>query len=200
MEKTYPAGLMWFRRDLRASDNAALFHALKSCRHVHCAFVFDSTILDCLPRRDRRVEFIRESLVELDAQLRELAGREGAGLIVTHAAALHDIPRLARELQVQSVFANHDYEPQAVARDAHVFGELANAGIAFHTSKDQAVFERTELLTSIIALIPDNWLDGEPAFADNDQHRAAYVSYLLNRLAESRAFVEEALDARAKLV
>ncbi len=57
-----------------------------------------------------------------------------------------------------------------------------------------------ELITSIIALIPDSWLDGEPSFAGRDEHRAAYVSYLLNRLAEPRAFVEEALDARAKLV
>ncbi len=147
MEKTYPAGLMWFRRDLRATDNAALFQALKSCRHVHCVFVFDSAILDGLPRRDRRVEFIRESLVELDAQLRELAQSEGAGLIVTHAAALREIPRLARELQVQTVFANHDYEPLAVDRDAHVRGALADAGIAFHTAKDQVIFERSELLT-----------------------------------------------------
>jgi hypothetical protein len=57
-----------------------------------------------------------------------------------------------------------------------------------------------ELLESIVALIPDGWLDGEPAFAGRDEHRAAYVSYLLARLAEPRAFVEEALDARAKLV
>src|SRR5689334_327340 len=57
-----------------------------------------------------------------------------------------------------------------------------------------------ELITSIVALIPDSWLDDEPSFADNDQHRAAYVSYLLSRLAEPRAFVEEALDARAKLI
>ena len=147
MEKTYPAGLMWFRRDLRATDNAALFHALKTCRQVHCVFVFDSAILGSLPREDRRVEFIRDSLVELDSQLRELAPSEGAGLIVTHGAAREEIGRLARELQVQSVFANHDYEPQAVARDAHVRGVLADAGIAFHTYKDQAIFERSELLT-----------------------------------------------------
>ena len=38
-------GLMWFRRDLRAFDNAALFHALKSCKQVHCVFVFDKAIL-----------------------------------------------------------------------------------------------------------------------------------------------------------
>ena len=70
-----PAGLMWFRRDLRAFDNAALYHALKSCRQVHCVFVFDRAILDSLPRLDRRVEFIHESLVSLDAELRAVAAR-----------------------------------------------------------------------------------------------------------------------------
>ena len=170
MEKTYPAGLMWFRRDLRATDNAALFHALKSCRQLHCVFVFDRAILQPLPARDRRVEFIRDSLVELDAQLRQLAQREGAGLIVVHAAALQEIPRLARELQVQSVFANHDYEPQAMTRDAHVRGALADAGIAFHTFKDQAVFERDELLTqsgkpyAVFTPYKNTWLAKADAF------------------------------------
>src|SRR5512141_494666 len=71
VESTYDAGLMWFRRDLRAHDNAALFHALKACEQVHCVFVFDRAILDALPRRDRRVDFIRESLLGLDRDLRE---------------------------------------------------------------------------------------------------------------------------------
>jgi hypothetical protein len=57
-----------------------------------------------------------------------------------------------------------------------------------------------ELIAAIVAQIPDSWLDDEPSFAGRDEHRAAYVSYLLTRLAEPRAFVEEALDARAKLV
>lgn len=52
MESTYPAGPMWFRRDLRAHDNAALFRALKACGQVHCAFVFDRAILEPLPGRD----------------------------------------------------------------------------------------------------------------------------------------------------
>jgi anti-sigma regulatory factor (Ser/Thr protein kinase) len=97
---------MWFRRDLRAFDNAALFHALKSCKHVHCVFVFDAAILDKLPRQDRRVEFIRESLVALDAELHAVAGQAGAGLIVRHAWAAEEVPRLAHELGVQEVFAN----------------------------------------------------------------------------------------------
>ena len=147
METTYPAGLMWFRRDLRAHDNAALFQALQACRQVHCAFVFDRALLEALPRHDRRVEFIRASLVELDQELREWAGRAWAGLIVRHALAVEELPRLALELGVQAVFANHDYEPQAIARDGAVRAALGGHGIAFHTFKDQVIFERDELLT-----------------------------------------------------
>ncbi len=143
------SGLMWFRRDLRAFDNAALYHALKSCKQVHCVFVFDRAILDLLPRQDRRVEFIRESLVTLDAELHAVAGQAGAGLIVRHAVAADEVPRLARELGVQEVFANHDDEPEAQARDAAVRGALANAGIGFQTYKDHVIFERSEVLTQM---------------------------------------------------
>ena len=147
MDKTYPSGLMWFRRDLRCDDNAALYQALKACAQVHCVFVFDRSILDALPREDRRVEFIRESLVALDADLRARSGHAGGGLIVRHAWAADELPRLAHELGVQAVFTNHDYEPQALARDAQVRDALAAAGVAFHTAKDQVIFERDELLT-----------------------------------------------------
>ena len=42
---------MWFRRDLRDFDHAALYHALKDTRAVFCAFIFDREILDALPTR-----------------------------------------------------------------------------------------------------------------------------------------------------
>ena len=147
MEKPYPAGLVWFRRDLRVQDHAALYHALRSCRQVHAAFVFDTALLDPLARRDRRVEFIRESLVEVDEELRRLSGHAGGGLIVEHGPATDELPRLARQLGVQAVFANHDYEPSAIARDSRVRNALAEDGIALHTTKDQAIFDRDELLT-----------------------------------------------------
>ena len=51
-------------------------------------------------------------------------------------------------------------------------------------------------IEAIVGLIPDAWLD-EPSFADAAAHRAAYVAYLLARLAASAAFVEEAERARA---
>ena len=139
-----PAALVWFRRDLRDHDHAALSAALAQGGPVYCAFVFDRDILDALPsRRDRRVHFIRESLVELDAALRQ----RGGGLIVRYGAAAREIPALARSLGVGAVFANRDYEPAAKARDAAVAGELAASGTAFHLLKDQAIFDGTEVLT-----------------------------------------------------
>ena len=111
--------VMWFRRDLRVQDNAALYHALTSCRQVYCAFVFDREILDTLPRADRRVEFIRESLVDLNAQLQALGlAHSGAlagahaggpvGLLLRHDHARCALPALAAKLAVDAVFINHD--------------------------------------------------------------------------------------------
>lgn len=141
------SALVWFRRDLRPDDHHALAQALQAACQVHCVFVFDRAILDALPRADRRVEFIRESLVELDEALRQRSGQAAGGLIVRHGWAAEDIPALARELGVQAVFANHDDEPQALARDAQVRTALAAQGIALHTFKDHSVFERAEVLS-----------------------------------------------------
>ncbi len=143
--------LVWLRRDLRADDNTALHHALSNARQVWCVFVFDTAILDPLPRADRRVEFIRDSLADLDGQLRALAlahGVDGVGLLVRHGDACDALPALARQLAVQAVYASHDDEPAALARDARIRGSLADAGIALHTSKDHVVFERSEVLTA----------------------------------------------------
>ena len=136
--------LVWFRRDLRDFDHAALSHALEDAREVFCAFVFDREILDALPTpADRRVEFIRESLSELDAALRA----RGGALIVRHARAREAIPRLAVELGAGAVYMNHDYEPLACDRDAAVAQALAGQGIALRTYKDHVIFERDEVLT-----------------------------------------------------
>jgi deoxyribodipyrimidine photo-lyase len=150
VSKSFDRALVWMRRDLRSDDHAALYHALRAARQVWCAFVFDRAILDALPRADRRVAFIRDSLVDLDAQLRALGlshGVEGCGLIVRHDDARRAVPALAAELGVQAVYANHDDDPAALARDARVRGALADAGIVLHTAKDHVVFERDELMS-----------------------------------------------------
>jgi deoxyribodipyrimidine photo-lyase len=140
----YSSALVWFRRDLRDFDHAALYHALKSAPRVYCLFVFDSTILDQLQdKADRRVEFIWESVHALKSALQA----RGGDLVVKHGPANEILPAVARELDVEAVFANRDYEPAANGRDQRVTAALQQAGIAFHAYKDQVIFERDEILT-----------------------------------------------------
>lgn len=138
--------LVWFRRDLRCTDHAALYHALKQARRVWCAFVLDTRILDVLPRQDRRVAFILSSLTSLDSDLGQM--QTGAGLLVRQGDPTQVLPELARQLGVQAVFTNHDDDPYALARDAQVRGQLSGLGVALYTSKDVVVFEREEVLTA----------------------------------------------------
>ncbi len=136
--------LVWFRRDLRDIDNTALAEATRRARKVFCAFIFDREILDALhSKHDRRVEFIRESLIELDQSLRS----KGGGLIVRTGLATKEIPHLARVLGVSAVFANRDYEPMAKRRDRDVANVLNAAGIGFESFKDQVIFEHPEVLS-----------------------------------------------------
>jgi len=140
---TFEKTLVWFRRDLRAFDHAALHHALTASKTVYCAFVYDDAILSNLPRRDRRVAFIHASIAELDAELRLLGG----ALIVRHAIVQSEIVRLAAELGVQAVYANEDYEPQAIARDVAVADALEAAGRQLLVVKDQVIFAKDEVMT-----------------------------------------------------
>ena len=147
IDREFARGLVWFRRDLRTTDHAALHYALKHCRQVWCVFVFDRDILDPLLGRglkaDRRVEFILRSL----APLQQALAKAGGGLIVLDDVASHAMPKLAAELDAEAVFANHDYEPAANARDAAVRQALAADARLLFTFKDQVIFEADEILT-----------------------------------------------------
>ncbi|MEO8156634.1 MAG: deoxyribodipyrimidine photo-lyase [Betaproteobacteria bacterium] len=140
----YRTAIVWFRRDLRSYDHAALHFALQEARQVHCVFVFDSEILDALTdRRDRRVEFIWLSLQELARSLEKMGG----GLQVLSGRARDLIPAFAEKLGAEAVYANHDYEPAAKERDGDVASRLQQQNCALHTFKDQVIFEKDEVLT-----------------------------------------------------
>jgi hypothetical protein len=55
-----------------------------------------------------------------------------------------------------------------------------------------------ELITSIVNLIPDEWLTG--VFDTSEEHRNAYVKFLLSRINNSAIFVDAAQHARNELI
>lgn len=54
-----------------------------------------------------------------------------------------------------------------------------------------------DVIAGIVAQVPDVWLDSGDAFAEPAEQRSAYVDYLVLRLAQREAFVQEAIRARA---
>lgn len=140
----FTRSLVWFRRDLRDYDHAALYQALSQSEQVYCVFVFDRAILDQLKQRaDRRVEFIWHAVQELKQALQQ----HGGDLIVRYGDAKEEIVNLAKQLQVQAILSNRDYEPTAISRDQWVADALGSLGIAFEQFKDQVMFEQDEILS-----------------------------------------------------
>lgn len=137
--------IFWFRRDLRLDDNTALRRALQENENVLPIFIFDSVILNQLQDvKDRRVAFLHSELSEIKQHLNGL----GSDLLVYHGQPLEVFKKLVKEFPIVKVYANHDYEPYARQRDRLVLDFLESQGIAFHTYKDQCIFEKKEIVTN----------------------------------------------------
>jgi deoxyribodipyrimidine photo-lyase len=135
--------IMWFRRDLRLADNAALFHALKGGKPVLPVFIFDRNILDDLEdKHDRRVTFIHHALSAMQSQLCAI----GSSLEVYYGYPGEVFRRLIDKYQVSAVYTNHDYEQYAIDRDEAIMRLPETNGIIFRTFKDQVIFEKNEVV------------------------------------------------------
>lgn len=134
--------IIWFRRDLRLTDNAALYYALKESQNVLPIFIFDRNILDELEdRTDKRLQFIHNALQEMQQQLLEL----GSSLNVFYTTPVEAFKQLLETYNVETVFTNHDYELYAIQRDTAIQALLQQYHTAFKTFKDQVIFEKDEV-------------------------------------------------------
>ena len=132
----------WFRRDLRLNDNHALHAALSAGLPVLPIFIFDTTILKHLPKKDARVEFIHASLSSIQEKLISF----GSSLRIYHGNPEEIFKEIIEEYDVNCLFANRDYEPNARKRDKHIYDFLKENQIQFIGKKDQVIFEASEVV------------------------------------------------------
>ncbi len=138
-----PISIFWFRRDLRLSDNAGLYHALKSGKPVLPVFIFDTNILnDLQDKQDKRVHFIHDAIVKLHKELVAM----GSSLSVMHNTPINAFKNLLENHTVSAVYTNHDYEPYAQKRDKEIGELLKTKGVGFYTFKDHVIFEKGEVV------------------------------------------------------
>ncbi|KAI3433397.1 hypothetical protein D9Q98_003213 [Chlorella vulgaris] len=117
--------IVWFRRDLRLSDNPALMAALRMSPAVIPVYVF-------APEEEGQFQpgrcsrwWLHKSLEALDQDLRALGSR----LLCFRAAdSLSLLAALAARLGAQAVLFNHLYDPISMVRDNEVKAGLVAAG------------------------------------------------------------------------
>lgn len=141
--RSMPVNIMWFRRDLRLTDNAALYHALKSNNAVVPVFIFDKNILDDIEEKDdSRVTFIYRALEEMQEQLVNIK----SSLEVYYGTPEDAFKAILKKHAIEKVFTNTDYEPYAIKRDKEIQQLLKEEDIGFHSYKDQVIFEKKEIV------------------------------------------------------
>ncbi|MDC8003800.1 deoxyribodipyrimidine photo-lyase [Aureisphaera galaxeae] len=134
--------IFWFRRDLRLDDNLGFYNALRGKNPVLPIFIFDTEILESLPKDDARVTFIHDILTDMNAQLKE----QGSGLAIYYGTPLEVFAQLSERFDIGHVITNHDYEPYAEERDQRIANYLKEKGIGFHTYQDQVIFEKDQIV------------------------------------------------------
>ena len=138
-----PLNIFWFRRDLRLDDNLGFYEALKGKNAVMPIFIFDTDILDKLPKDDARVAFIHKTLQDM----REVLQKEHNSSIAIYYGKPIDIYKtLVEAYDIETVYTNHDYEPYAKERDEAIASFLETHNIKFKTYKDQVIFEKDEVV------------------------------------------------------
>ncbi|MFK7835847.1 MAG: deoxyribodipyrimidine photo-lyase [Sulfitobacter sp.] len=130
-----PPILMWFRRDLRLSDHAALTAACASGHPVIPVFVHDPLVdkLGAAPkwRLGLGVETLAQSLES-----------KGSRLILRRGAdALDVLQTLIKETGAQAVYWSRLYDPETVARDSKIKEALKADGIEARSFGGHLMFE-----------------------------------------------------------
>jgi deoxyribodipyrimidine photo-lyase len=124
-------------------DNVGFQKALKSDKPVLPIFIFDTEILDKLPRDDARVTFIYQQLQQIRKVLQD---KFNSSIALYHGKPLEVFKRLINIYTISEIFTNRDYEAYAEKRDKAIGKLCLDNNIGFRTFKDQVIFEKDEVV------------------------------------------------------
>lgn len=134
--------LVWFRSDLRLSDNPALFHAARDAtRGVVGVFVVCPGQWRAHDWGWMKADFVLRSVRDLSISLRD----RGIGLVVRTADTFADVPGalldVAKAHACDVVCFNREYEVNEHRRDEAVTRAIEHAGLRVRAFHDQTLIE-----------------------------------------------------------
>ena len=135
--------LIWFRNDLRLSDNPALLAAAASKRPLIAAYVLDYESAGDWAMGGASRWWLHHSLKALSDALSDAGG----GLVLRRGDAREVIPALVEETGAAAVYWNRAYEPWAIARDKQIKSALSESGVEARSFNGALIVEPWEIST-----------------------------------------------------
>ena len=140
----FPATIVWFRRDLRLSDNPALEAAVARGGAVVAAWVH-------APGEEGGSAPGAAASVFLHGALRSLAESleaRGSGLLLRRGPSIKALIDLARETGADAVYANRVWEPAFLGRDVGAIEALRANGLEARLFDDGVLFPPDAMKTT----------------------------------------------------
>jgi deoxyribodipyrimidine photo-lyase len=139
-----PPTIVWFRHDLRISDQPALNAAAQYGGPVIPLFIRAPEEEGDWPRGAAGRWWLHQSLSSLALDLEKRNSR----LILRHGKPLEVLRELVRQTGAKRVVWNRRYEPAAVARDTQIKSALARDGIDCESFNASLLHEPWEIMNS----------------------------------------------------
>jgi len=132
-----PPAIVWFRDDLRLSDNPALTEAAAGGAPLLALYILDDAAMgDWRPGGASRW-WLHHSLSSLAGELAAC----GAPLVLRRGAAESVLPALIAEMGATAVYWNRLFEPWAVRRDGEIKARLRAEGVKAESFNASLLFE-----------------------------------------------------------
>ena len=129
--------LLWFRRNLRLSDNAALIAAAESGRPIIPVYILDDQDIGGASRW-----WLHHSLLRLNSSLQQL----GSSLIFRSGSAHEELSKLARQTGAAALYFAKRYEPLSRRQEVDVLSSL-QARLDVHAFDDSLLHRPDQVFT-----------------------------------------------------
>ena len=175
-----PINIVWFKRDLRILDHEPFVLAAQSGLPLLCIYILEPMLIDDAHYSERHFNFIKESIQELQSQLK----LKGAHLLAIQGEAVETFKLLSKLFEINNVFSYQETGLwNTFQRDLKLKKWFKQNHIQWNESLSNGVFRGL----SNRKTWKDNWVDfmNEP-LQNPDLDKANFVSTDFFKKLESR--------------
>jgi deoxyribodipyrimidine photo-lyase len=138
--------IVWFKNDVRLQDNETLITAIKENEQIIPIYCFDESNFETTKYGYKkmgsfRTQFLMESLIDLDTNLRAL----GSGLLVLNGKPEEEIIKVATQYNVKNVYAKFEIAPDEKRAEDATANALEGIGVALHTFETTTLYKEFDL-------------------------------------------------------